>query len=273
MLYLAMFVLVGFAQAQTQSGQFEVTSVKPAALGGRGMRVSTSPGGTLTVSNMDVKELIVIAYHVQPYQIVGASGWMESQRFDLMAKPDHKPKEGELDLMFQALLADRFGLVIHRETKELPIYGLVVAKSGKLGPGLVPATEGSCVAFDRTNPPAPSVPGTAPPKYCGSFMMSRTGMAGTGVPIATLVNTLSRSLGRTVVDQTGLSGSYNINLEFTPEDNPAVALPTDGPKPPPTDVDSAIFTALQEQLGLKAVPQKGPVQILVIDKVKKPEEN
>ena len=254
--------------------QFEVASVKPAAPDQRGTFIRLAPGGRLDVTNMPVKEMIAIAWRIQPFQISGSPGWLESARFDISAKPEDGAKQSEVPAMLQALLADRFQLMFHRETKELPIYALVVAnKDAKLGPKLTESKEGGCTPFDPTKPPPPPQPGK-PSTMCGGMMMGPDRMSTTSAPIADLIPMLSRILGRTVVDKTGLTGKYDISMEWTPDESQAIRFSPDGPRPPPSDpTGPTIFTALQEQLGLKLESQKGPVEILVIDHVERPSEN
>src|SRR5712691_2353422 len=108
--------------------EFEVASIKPASPDARGMFIRTAPGGRVNVTNMTLKELIVLAYRIQPYQISGGPAWLDSAHYDITAKPETSPKKDELPLMLQALLADRFQLTIRRETKELPVYALVLSK-------------------------------------------------------------------------------------------------------------------------------------------------
>ncbi len=178
--------------------------------------------------------------------------------------------------MLQALLAERFQLVIHRETKELPMFALVLArKDGKLGPKLVPH-EGECTPPDPTKPPPPREPGEPFAMGCGGMGIGLRGLTAVGVPVGNLVPMLSRILGTTVVDKTGLTNKFDISAEWAPDENQAAALLPPGAPPPATASDSAgpsIFTAMQEQLGLKLESQKGPVEILVIDRVEKPSEN
>src|SRR5580704_3028348 len=122
-------IFTGGAGAQTDAHlEFEVASVKPAAPGAPGTMIRFGPGGGLTITNMTLKELIVIAYRIQPFQISGGPSWLDSAHYDIMAKPEAKPKQAEIPLMLQALLADRFQLALHREKRELPIYALVVAR-------------------------------------------------------------------------------------------------------------------------------------------------
>src|SRR5215467_5452578 len=144
----------GLATAQTAAApKFEVATVKPAATDEKGSEISTAPNGQLTITNLPLKDIIQYAWGVKPFQLSGAKGWIESQRYDVIAKPEAKPKDNESKIMLRSLLAERFGLVVHNETKELPIYTLVVAKPGKLGPGLAEFKTGSCREFDPANPP------------------------------------------------------------------------------------------------------------------------
>jgi len=254
--------------------QFEVASIKPAAPDQRGTFIRLAPGGRLNVTNMPVKEMIAIAWRIQPFQISGSPGWLDSARFDISAKPEDGAKQSEAPAMLQALLADRFQLTFHRETKELPIYALVVAKEGKLGPKLTEAKEGGCTPFDPTKPPPPPDRSKPPVMGCGGMMMGPDRMTALSVPIANLIPMLSRILGRTVIDKTGLTAKYDINMEWTPDESQAIRFPPDGPRPPPSDPSGpTIFTALQEQLGLKLESQKGPVEMFVIDHVERPSEN
>ncbi len=107
-------------------------SVKLAAPDARGTYIRTNPGGTVNITNMPLKDIVALAYRVQSYEITGATGWMESQRYDVIAKPEHPLKAGEYLIMFRTLLADRFGVLLHRELKDMPMYALIVVKPGKL---------------------------------------------------------------------------------------------------------------------------------------------
>ena len=262
-----MWLLLALLGLSFQS--FEVTSVKPAAPDARGTFVRTTAGGMVTVSNMPLKELMVLAWRIQPYQISGGPPWIASERFDISAKPEHTPNDGELQLMLQGMLADRFQLITHRETRELTVYALVLArKDGKLGPKLTEAKEGGCTMPDFTRPPA-----QPPVRNCGQQMMSPRSLSAVAAPISQIVPALARMLGRTVIDKTGLIGKYDISLEWTPDESQMAMLPPDAPKPTSDGAGPSIFTAIQEQLGLKLEAQKGPVEILVIDRVEKPSEN
>jgi uncharacterized protein (TIGR03435 family) len=234
--------------------EFEVASIKPSNASGpmsRGVRVQMAPGGRLNESNITVKFLIQQAYNVKDFQISGGPAWINSERYDLVAKADGDVgRMDQIRPLIQKLLADRFQLTIHRDTKELPIYALVV---GKNGPKLKESA---------ANNPGPQI------------RVNRGLIDGQGMGMDMLANQLSVPLGRTVLDKTGLKGQYDIKLEFTPEDGPGHG-PGDGPEaaPPPDTAGPSIFTALQEQLGLKLETSKGPVQIIIIDRVEKPTEN
>jgi uncharacterized protein (TIGR03435 family) len=161
-------------ESKAPSLQFEVASVKPSAPDARGMFIRPGPGGGISITNMTLKELIVFAYRIQPFQISGGPSWISSVRYDVVAKPESRPSHNDNQLMLQALLADRFQLVTHQETKELPIYALVLArKDGKLGPGLVPAKEGGCQPPDPNKPPPPPQPGKPPTLGCGQQFLGR----------------------------------------------------------------------------------------------------
>jgi uncharacterized protein (TIGR03435 family) len=264
-----------FGQPAASGPQFEVASIKPSASGQPGMFIRTEPSGRVNVTNMPLKEMIVLAWRIQPFQISGGPGWFESARYDISAKPEDGAKRTDIPLMLQGLLADRFQLKFHREAKEAPIYGLVLSnKDGKLGARLVAAKEGSCTPIDPTRPPPPPEPGKPPSLGCGGMIMGRGAVMATSVPLSQLPPVLSRILGRMVVDKTGLNGNFDINLEWTPDESQALQFQPEGPRPPPSDAAGpTIFTALQEQLGLKLESQKGPVDMFVIDRVEKPSEN
>lgn len=262
------------ALAQTKT-EFEVASIKPSAPDARGMFIRPGPGGGVSITNMTLKELMVLAWRVQPFQISGGPPWLDSAHYDVTAKPETRPQPTELPVMLQSLLEDRFQLAIHRESKELPIYALVVSrKDGKLGPGLTESREGGCTPPDPNKPPPPPKPGEPPTLGCGGMFMSPRGINAVSVPVGNMVPMLSRLLGRTVVDKTGLTAKFDIKAEWTPDETLGFQPPPGALPPPPTDSAApSLFTAFQEQLGLKFESQKGPVEILVVDRAQKPSEN
>jgi uncharacterized protein (TIGR03435 family) len=273
---VCLLMLVSHAAAQSDTRpEFEVASIKPASPDARNVFIVPGPGGGVSLNNFTLKEMIVFAWRVQPFQISGGPPWLDSAHYDVVAKPETKPKQDEIPLMLQALLADRFQLVIHHDTKELPLFALTLArKDGKLGPKLIPH-EGACAALDPSERLPPSEPGKRPVLPCGVMQMGARTLMAVGVPIASLVPGLARILGSTVIDKTGLTGNFDLRAEWTLDENQALAfLPPGTPPPPPSDTAGpSIFTAMQEQLGLKLISQKGPVEILVIDRAEKPSEN
>jgi uncharacterized protein (TIGR03435 family) len=236
------------------------------------------PGGHLIAEKAQLRYLIRIAYGLKPFEISGGPGWIDSAHYDIDAKAEGNPSGAQISLMTQALLADRFQFKAHRETKEIPIYELSVSKAGVK---LQPPKPGSCTMPDPNAPPLPPAPGQ--PTACGRvlMMMSPSGarMMGGNVLMPELIRVLSNVLGRTVVDRTGFAGSFDVHLEFTPDlalaglPRPPAPADTGTPATPPDPVGPSIFAALQEQLGLKLDSVRGPVEILVIDRVERPTGN
>src|ERR1700722_6913624 len=174
--------------------------------------------------------------------------------------------------MLQTLLEDRLHFKLHRESKERLVYALVVAKPGKLH-----QAEGDWGPMP-TGPPPPPEPGKLPTAPCGGFFLFPGHLSGQKVALSQLLDSLSRFTNRVVLDKTNLSGKYDINLDYTPEQGPGQAPPPPPPPgvPPLPPIDPngpSLFTALQEQLGLKLESQKGPVEMLVIDHIERPSEN
>jgi uncharacterized protein (TIGR03435 family) len=277
----------GTRQPPAAGPAFEVASVKPNNSGDGRVMFANQPGGRFTATNVTLKLLIRNAYQLQDFQIVGGPNWINSDHFDIVAKAEEgtPPETPSLDrtgptriqLMIRALLADRFQLVAHNENRELPIYALVLARSdGKLGPELR-KSEVDCAAMSAARgragtpppPPGPPQPGERLP--CG-IRIGMGNLSVGGAPLSQIANALANFLGRTVLDKTGLAGNYDANLSWTPDQMPQ--RPPGAPEPPPIDPNGpSVFTAVQEQLGLKLDSQKGPVAVLVIDRAERPKEN
>lgn len=264
---------IAFAQ-QPPRPAFDVASIKPNVSGVRGVTFAPMSGGRLTVENNPVTNLIQNAYGVRGNQIVGGPGWMDSDRFDIEARAEGSPAKDQLMLMLQVLLEDRFKLKVHRETRELPVFILTAAKGGVK---LKPWQEGSCVTIDPFNPPAPPPRGEEPPKRCGNKLVFPKGLntewVATKIDMTGLAGALAGAvLRRPVIDKTGFTGTFDINLEWTTDQNPAAG--PDGPGQASTDATGpSVFTVLQDQLGLKLASAKGPVEVLVIDHVEKHDAN
>jgi uncharacterized protein (TIGR03435 family) len=305
-----------FAQTTAATPSFEVATIKAAApptmkgTGDGNMRIAmrmgaqggpgTSDPGQITYSNMSVKNLMVTAFGVKTYQVSGPT-WMDTERFDIVAKVPKGSSKDDVKLMLQNLLAERFKLTLHREKKDLPMYALVVGKNGpklKESPPDDPnatvdeaaAQQKEKQAMDnamrttvRDGGMPPPMPGGGP----GTRMMMMPGrmrMMSTKQTMAQFAEALGNQMDRPVVDQTGLTKNYDITLEFAPEGMVGRGMPGMPPPPPPgdggmpRDADSqaapSLFTALQEQLGLKLEQKKGPVDLLVVDHLEKtPTEN
>jgi uncharacterized protein (TIGR03435 family) len=245
-LLLLIFFAVQIAAAQTPTPAFEVATIKPAATPSDGhTHINYPPNDRFSASNITVLALMQWAYATPEKQILDGPAWLGSSRFDIQAEADIgeqmktlTSKEGnELKRrMVQALLADRLQLKLHQETRNLPAYDLVLAKSGQK---------------------------LQPSKSSGkSIGVRRTSFNGDGLDMTTIAEELSKITGRVVVDKTGLTGRYDFKLAWTADD----ATAADGD--PPT-----LFTAIQEQLGLKLEPAKEPVPVLVIDHVDQPTPN
>ena len=198
--------------------------------------------------------------------IIGAPSWFDSERYNIEAKANGDPPREQMILMLQSLLADRFKLTVHHETRQLPVYALVLTKPGKTGPQLkAHPGDAKCISVPQPDPG----PGKAMPAYCNDF---RVGAGASGglheTAHATTMDrfpaTLGQQVDRPVVDQTGLSGVFDVDLEFTSQ---RAAVDTQAAGPP------LIFTAIQEQLGLKLEPTTAPVDVIVIDHIEKPSPN
>ena len=272
------------AQPADTSLRFEVVSIRPSPLpAGKPMRygIMGGPGtgdpGLMTFAHVSLGMLVRRAYSVESFEL-SCPDWFYTERFDLSAKVPEGATKGQVPIMIQNLLIDRFQLKVHREMREMPIYELSVAKGGpklKLAPPDTPRQEGvsGMPALDKDKFPV------IPPGRAG--MLSIDGRARWQDPdadIAELAKMLARELGKPVTDATGLKGRYGISLDWIQED--AAAAVTDaevaGPEIGATDaaLGPNIFTALKQQLGLRLEAKKGPAAILVVDSASRvPTEN
>jgi bla regulator protein blaR1 len=232
--------------ASTARG-FEVASIKPSNLDPGDRSITTDRSGRLSVENSSLKDLIRNAYQLRDFQISGGPAWLDADRYNIVAKPEGTPSRDQAGPNLQKLLADRFHLKFHRESKEMPVYALVV---GKNGPKLKD-TEGQQHGMKG----------------------GRGVMTGMGASMEILARNLSQRLERMVIDRTGLTGFYDFKLEFTPDEAQVRAPGDSTPLPAAGSSGPSLFTALQEQLGLKLETSKGPVEILEIDHAEKPSEN
>jgi uncharacterized protein (TIGR03435 family) len=242
--------------------EYDVASVKLNKSGDRMMRIMNRPDG-FSCTNISLKTLIGNAYGIRQDLISGGPGWVDSTGFDVEAKVSGEDVDAfkkltgrQRNSLLEALLADRFHLKLHHETRILPMYDLLLAKGGSRMKTESPAAP---------SPDAPKDPEAAKPR--GMMTMGPGMLKGQGLPMTSIANQLSYIVQATVTDKTGLTGSFDFDLKWTPDD----AGPTSSDASGESNV--SIFTAVQEQLGLKLQPTKGPVDTLVIDHVEQPSEN
>ncbi len=279
---MAVSSCVGLGQASNPA-RFESASVKFTTQAGSDTRgqglVRATPGGRVTAEKALLRYIIQNAYRVKPFQLVGGPDWINTAHYDIEARAEGSPSPQQLWVMLQGLLEERFKLKVHRETQQLPVYALVVAKNGLK---LRPPKEGSCV--ERTpgagQPPMPPAPGSGQPVIgpCGTIIAgggtAGMRMDGGKIGMSELTRLLSNMLGRPVIDKTGVGGTFDIHLLFSFD--PSLAGLASDPGRPAFAADPAgpsIFTALQEQLGLKLESTKGPVEVVIVDHVEKPSAN
>jgi uncharacterized protein (TIGR03435 family) len=250
---VASWIVFAVITAAAQRPTFEVASVRPNASGESGGEFTVRPGGQLAVRNMTVKDLLRNSFGFEDYRIVSGPDWMTRDRFDIAARtPDGT--DGQIREMVQSLLADRFKLAVHTETREMPAYALrTVNGPEKLGPQMRPPALDCGNAAARAGAPMPDWPPGRP--TCGT-RAGRGRFIGAGAPLANLARNLSDAAGRVIVDETGLSGRYDLLLEWNPDQSDA-----DTP---------SLFAAIREQLGLKLEPVRAPVEVLIVDRVERP---
>jgi uncharacterized protein (TIGR03435 family) len=287
------------APAATSGPSFEVASVKPSnpnptgPLGSIPMMLPPV-GGRVSATNMPLRLLIRAAYEVQDFQVVGGPSWQLSNKFDIVAKAEDGFTGSTKDVlpMMKALLADRFKLKVHTETREMPISALVIARNDKkLGPDIMPSTvdcsgaeaeaqkrmeafaRGGAAAVGPLLPrPGQTIPCSIMPAAAagGGF-----GLRASGQPMSVLINLLTQATGRIVQDRTGLTGRYDWQLKFDPEvlmrlvSQLGINVPQAAVNAASSD-NPSLLTALDEQLGLKLASERGPVQVLVIDSAELP---
>jgi len=233
--------------AFAQTPAFEVASVKPAdtaVYGRQGIDFRVLPGGRLHATSVTLQQLILQAYALKHYQLAGGPGWLPSERFDIDAESEGQPSQAQMMAMLQTLLTERFQLKTHREPRNQSIYGIVVAKGGaKLH-----------AAKQDDLPAAVRHALTGSPAEKKTYVLT-----GHKATLAIIAENLGEAQ-RPVLDRTAIPGEFDFRLEFVADDS----KPEDG---------RSLFTAIQEQLGLKLEPGKGPVEVLVVDHAEKPSAN
>ena len=232
---------------------FEVATIKP-SVPDRPGRLFTVKGRQVLTINTTVNDLITFAYGLHARQITGGPNWMESEKYDVTGQPAGQglPSLAQMREMIQQLLTDRFKLTFHRDKKELPVYAITVANGG----------------------PKMTKNDTNPNGLPGLLFRGLGVLPGTNATMADLAGVMQGAvLDRPVVDKTGLPGRYDFMLTWTPDETQFASMGVRVPPPSPDATAPGLFTAFQEQLGLKLEPTKAPVEVMVIDRIDKPSEN
>jgi len=251
---LLTIALVGYGQTSTTSPKYEEASIKANTDGGFRFAFQIDPGGTLAATGITLKRLMMTAYNVHGFRIVGGPDWVDSRRWNVQAKHDGAASPDQIHKMLRSLLENRFQLHTHSETREMPIYELSIGGNGSK----VPRTENGAKHDVRAR--------------AGSIQI-------TNEMSATFASQLSYALGTPVLDKTGLRGEFDFTLRWTPkpgEDGGPTGsgLPPGTPEEPaPTPDGPSIFTAIQEQLGLRLQSARASVEVIVIDRVESPSDN
>ena len=250
--------------AGAQSPAFEVASVKPNKSGDVQALMYPQPGGRFTATNVTLRALIIGAYSLQESQLSGGPDWLDKDRFDIAAKADGDPSPDQFVAMLQTLLSDRFKVELHHEARVVPVYALLLTKSnGRRGLRLRPS-DGQCSAAASNYFPVVPDPNAPPP--CGDFRMSPRSLVARGMTMPRLASLLAPRVGRVVVDATALKDAFDIELDWSPDQPQEVNNPQTNDAP-------SLFTALQEQLGLRLESTRGPVDVLVVDRAERPTED
>ena len=266
-----------------QIDRFEVASVRakgsPEAL----PLITVEPGGRFVAPNSTLRELVRTAYGIDDNRIVGGPDWMNRERFAIEARAGDPSATGDrIQRMLAALLADRFKLAAHRETRELPVFVLRLAREDGRPASAMRTASAECIAIvppagvPPAPPPPPATTGTRPRPLVPANAGLRCPVhffpgwiAGRAITMAQFAQRLAPFVNRPVVDRTGLGGEFDFELAFTPERPPIL----NGGALPPTSDGASIFTAIREQLGLALDPQRAPLEVLVIDSAERPSEN
>jgi uncharacterized protein (TIGR03435 family) len=262
---IALAANIGVAQSQDAAPRptFEAVSIKPNTSGDFNAGINSFPR-RFEAKNVWLRYLIQFAWNIKDFQLSGGPAWAASDRYNVEATADGVATEKQQRLMVQALLEDRFQLKLHREAHESRAYVLVAAKGGIK---LQASKAGTCE--ERKSD-------TSGPKVCGNYTMSQQRVDGTAITMQAFATALAQTLQQPVTDQTGFAGTFDVHVEWAPDQStPGILAPDLGP-PDDGGADpngKSIFTVLQEQLGLKLESSKAPVEFLVIDRLERPSEN
>lgn len=252
---LLLFTLSGYAQQAVDPPKYDLSSVKPNADSDFRYTFRIERDGTILATGITLKRLIMTAYDFQGFRILGGPGWVSSKRWDVQAKANRAPSDAQFRETLRALLEDRFQLRTHSEKRNMRVYELTVGPKGSK----LQRVEDSKIKLDiRTG---------------NGFIQF------TKATVATFASQLSYALARPVIDKTGIAGEFSFALEWAPvpgEDGGPTSsgLPPGTPEQPPSNPNGpSIFTAIQEQLGLRLKSARGPVEVLMIDGAQMPTAN
>ena len=271
----AVVLVASGAQGQVPSTElpaFDVISIRP--------RTPDAPPGTIPNApdrfvrpNVSVAQLIEYAYELRGFQIIGGPGWVRSDRFEVSAKAESAVSPAQMRLMVQRLLADRFGLRVHRETREMDTYALVMARrDGRLGEKMRSSERDCGPIIDQGNP-RPREGDPLPP--CAWFVALMNGFARlrlTGIRMSRFAAALEPMATRKIVDRTALDGTYDIELDFLPDPG-LLGMPIPNATALQQSDIPPLATAVQDQLGLKLESERAPVGVILIDEVQAPTPN
>jgi uncharacterized protein (TIGR03435 family) len=285
----ALGLLTAVVLAQTESRPaFDVVSIKPNHTNQGLPAVTAQPGGRVLAGNVVIQQVILVAYGLEDVQLVNAPGWTATERFAIEARTSDATPTDAIRLMLRTMLAERLGFVAHTERRDLPMFALTMARPDKrLGPKLGPSGP-DCAPIRPPEgvpmPPPPPPPPAGNPRgqirlimptdeplrrRCGAILFPGW-LAMRSATMKELTRLLSQLTSRPVVDETELAGEFDLDVYFQPEEprGPLVGAP------PPSLADApALGTALQDDLGLRLEPRRGPVDVLVVDKIDRPTEN
>jgi uncharacterized protein (TIGR03435 family) len=268
---------------------FDVISIKPNKTNQDIPVVAFQPGGRMIAGNVVVRHVILVAYGLEDVQLVNAPDWTATERFAIEARTGDDTPTSTIRLMLRAMLADRFGFAAHQERRELPIYALTMARPDKrLGARLRPSGPECAPVQPPEGVPMPPPPPPPPPgngagrirlifptdeplgRRCGA-MTAPGWLSARSITMEEFTRRqLSLVVRRPVVDETGLSGQFDLDVLFTPEGLGGALV---GPPPAAVSDAPSLFTALQDDLGLRLDARRGPVDVLVVDRIERPTEN
>jgi uncharacterized protein (TIGR03435 family) len=285
---LGLLPVVPLAQTESRPS-FEVVSIKPNRTNQGIPLVVFQPGGRMIAANVNIRQVILVAYTIDNLQLVDAPDWTTSERFAIEARTGDSMPTSTIRLMLRSMLAERFNLVAHTERRNLPIVAMTMARPDKRpGPKLVPSGP-ECRRIRPPEgipippPPPPPPPGAAnaapiriiletdepPRRRCGA-MVTPGWMSAGNITMQEFTRPLSQVLRRPVINETGLDGEFDLDVIFSPEGLGGALV-----GPPPASVSDApsLETALRDDLGLRLESRRGPVDVLVVDRIDRPTEN